>query len=138
MLAFFADPKILVANTRQGILNGAQKLAVGLMQLDMRRGVGFTGGDVGRVPAKVAGGGHRFGQPLAGGEFLPLRKEEILIPKQFIVVHDRRPAPHDNWEGLVPLTKLYSQTGAAASRFSFLAAVKLDSVEVSLPCQLAA
>jgi hypothetical protein len=59
-------------NPGQGILNGAQELAVCLVQPELRGGIGFTRGHVGHVPAKLTCGGDRIDQTLAVGEFLPL------------------------------------------------------------------
>jgi hypothetical protein len=114
-------------NPRQGILNGAQELAVCLLQPDLRGGVGFTGSHVDWVRAKLTGGGNRIDQTLASGEFLPLRKEEILVAKQVALVHGSRPVPHDCCECIVPVLKLYSQRGAAAARFSVAASAAVES-----------
>ena len=89
-----------------------------LLQPDLRGSVGFTGGHADRVPAKITCGGSRIGQTLAGGEFLPLGKEKILIAKQVAIVHDTRLAPHVYGECIVPVLKLYSQRCAAAAKFS--------------------
>src|ERR1035438_2116603 len=70
--AFFAEAKFLVSNSREGVLNGTQELAVCLLQAYLGGGVGFNGGHVDRVRAKFAGGGKRIDQTRAGGEFLPL------------------------------------------------------------------
>jgi hypothetical protein len=70
--AFSANAKFLVPNPSQGIVNGAQELAVCLLQSDLYSGVVFAGGHVDRVPAKLTCGGDRIDQTLAGGEFLPL------------------------------------------------------------------
>jgi hypothetical protein len=51
--AFCANAKFLVPNPSQGIVNGAQELAVCLAQLDLRGGVGFTSGRVDRIPTKL-------------------------------------------------------------------------------------
>jgi hypothetical protein len=84
-----------VPNPRQGILNRTQELAVCLLQPDLRGSVGFTGGHVDSVPAKITCGGNRIAQTVAGGEFLSLRKEKILIAKQVAIVHDTRLVRHD-------------------------------------------
>jgi hypothetical protein len=65
------------------------------MQPDLRGGVGFIGCHVDRVPAKLTCGGDQTDQTLASGEFLPLRKEDILIAKQVALVHGRNPVPPD-------------------------------------------
>jgi len=70
--AFLVDSKTLVPNPRQGILNSAQELTVCLMQAGLRGGIGFTGGHIDRVPAKLRCGGNRIGQTLARGKFLLL------------------------------------------------------------------
>jgi hypothetical protein len=76
-----------VPNPSQGILNSAQELAVCLVQPDLRAGIGFTIGYVDPVPGRLACGGNQTDQALAVGEFLPLRKEEILVAKHVALVH---------------------------------------------------
>jgi len=89
--AFFADAKFLVSNSRQGILNSAHEFAVRLMQSDLRGSVGFTGGHIDRIPAKLTCHGNRFTQALAGREFLLFGKKKVLIVIHFAIVHFSRP-----------------------------------------------
>jgi hypothetical protein len=82
-----------VPNPRQGILDGAQEFAVCLMQPDLHGCVSFAGGYIDRVPVRFTCGVNRIDQTLAGGEFLSLREEEILIAKQVALVHGTHPIP---------------------------------------------
>jgi len=58
LAALFADAEFLVPNPRQGILDGAQELAIRLLQPHLRGGVGFRGGHVDRVPTKFTRRSH--------------------------------------------------------------------------------
>jgi hypothetical protein len=65
----------------------------------MRGGVCFIGSHVDGVPLEFTCGGKQIDQTPTGGDFLPLRKEQIFIVKQVALVHGRHSVFHDCWEG---------------------------------------
>jgi hypothetical protein len=87
-------------------------MALCLVHPDLRGGIGFTCGHVDWVPAELPSGGNRISQTLAGGEFLPLCKEKILVAKQVALVHGSHPVPYDYCEYIAPDLRLYMCCGS--------------------------